>query len=276
MLSISADAMTVLNDNYEPIQLWVPVDTTYTQSVVAKSLSADTALVCISVGSGSSGVVGGDCIYVEVTNSTVTKLAELPIAAGAMSHMALERFSDETAVLCYLTDAQGMCVEMYASGRGGDAKLTKGNPLVLDGAKMGQIPAISSVSEEDGVVCYTETGSGNDLEWGKCVPVEVTPTSTSTATYTSTTPHTTTATSSTSVTTATETSTTGTSSTTPHTTTGTSSATETATATTETTATATATTSTQTTAEQVVDSGAIRIAGTCAPVAAFFVAQLLN
>merc|ERR1719382_111634 len=136
MLSISADAMTVPNGNYMPIQLWDPEDTTYTDTVVAQSLSADTALVCFSVGSGSSGVVGGDCIYVEVTASAVTKLAELPITAGAMSHMALKKFSDETAVLCYLTDAQGTCVEMYASGKGSEAQLTKGNPLVLDGAKM--------------------------------------------------------------------------------------------------------------------------------------------
>jgi len=277
MLSISADPnMTVPDDNYLPIQLWAPVSTTYTQTVVAQSLSADTALVCISRVSGSSSEAGGDCIFVEVTASTVTKLAELPIAAGAMSHMALKKFSDETAVLCYLTDAQGMCVEMYAPSQGGDGNLTKGNALVLDGAKMDQIPAISSVSQEDGVVCYTDTGSGSDLEWGKCVPVEVTPTSTSTATYTSSTPHTTTETSSTSATATTETSTTGTSSTTPHTTTGTSSTTETATATTETTATLTVTTNTQTTAEQVEDSGAIRIAGAWAPVAAFLVTQLLN
>jgi hypothetical protein len=228
------------------------------------------------VGSGSSGVVGGDCIYVEVTASTVTKLAELPIATGDVRHMALKKFSDETAVLCYMTDMQGTCVEMYASGRGSAAQLTKGNPLVLEDAKVDQPLAISSVSEEDGVVCYTEIGSGNNLEWGKCVPVEVTPTSTSTGTDTSSTPHTTTESSSTTVTTATETSTTGTSSTTPHTTTGTSSTTETVTATTETTATVTATTATQTTAEQVVDSGAIRTAGACAPVAALLAAQLLN
>lgn len=278
VLSITAGKVTIPNfAGYYPIQLWEPVATTFARSVVAQSLSADTALVCFSRGSGSSGVVGGDCIYVEVgANSTITKLAELPIAAGAMSHMALEKFSDETAVLCYMTDTQGTCVEMYASGKGDVAQLTKGNPLVLEDAKVDQVPAISSVSEEDGVVCYTEVGSGNSLEWGKCVPVEVTPTSTSTGTDTSSTPHTTTESSSTTVTTATETSTTGTSSTTPHTTTGTSSTTQTATATTGTTATATATTTSQTTAEQVVDSGAIRIAGACAPVAALLVAHLLN
>ncbi|CAK0803389.1 unnamed protein product [Prorocentrum cordatum] len=216
------------------------------------------------------------CIYVEVTASTVTKLAELSIAAGELSHMALERFSDETAVLCYLTDTQGVCVEMYASGKGGAAQLTKGNPLLVDpgDAKAGHALAITSVSEEDGVLCYTETGEGNDLNWGKCVPVEATPTSTSTGTYTSSTPHTTSATSSTSATATSETSTTATSSTTPHTTTATSSTTETLTATSETTATVTGTTATQTTAEQVVDSGAVRITGSCAPLVAFLVAQL--
>jgi hypothetical protein len=281
MLNISGEEITIANGDEWPIQLWVPVDTTFTRTLVAQSLSADTALVCISVGRGSSE--GGYCVYVEVTASTVTNLAELPITADAMSHMALKRFSDETAVLCYLTDeecddedTQVTCVEMYASGRAGEANLTKGNPLMLDGAETCKIPAISSVSEEDGVVCYTETGSGNDQQWARCVPVEVTPTSTSTGTDTSTTPHTTTETITTSTGSSTATSITGTSSTTPHTTTGTSSATETVTATTETTATVTAAATTQTAEEQVPDSGAIRFAGTCAPVAAFLVAQLLN
>jgi len=263
MLSISGDTLTVSDTSWMPLQA-----TKFTESVVAQSLSSDTALVCFTEGSDPSNPTGlgvaGECIFVEVSASVATKKAELSITSGAISHMALKKFSDETAVLCYMTATQGTCVEIFASG----SALTKGEPLVLDGANLLQHPAISSVSAQDGVVCYTGTDSGNKANWGKCVPVEVTPVSTGTGTSSSSTPHTTTETSSTSVTVTTETSSTGTSSTTPHTTTGTSSSTETATATTATTE-----TTTLTTVEQVVSSGAVRIASMGAPMIAFLAAR---
>jgi len=233
---------------------------------VARSLSDSTALVCFSEGDttrpisdNSPGIAGG-CLSVEVSASAITQNAALSITDGAISSLALQMFSDETAVLCYLagdsTDLEegvGTCVEMFASG----SELTKGRPLSLEGAKMSNKPAISSVSDTDGVVCYTEVGSVNNLDWGKCVAVEAVPTSTKT-----TTPHTTTETSSSTVTSISATTRSETSSTTPHTTTATSTSTETASTVTATEVSVTTATVTATTAtgQDIESSGCARAA----------------
>merc|ERR1712039_3850 len=120
-----------------------------------------------------------------------------------------------------------------------------GNPLLLEGAKVDHKAAIASVDNTDGVVCYTEVGSTNAQEFGKCITILAVPGPTTTST-----PHTTSETSlsetetsetetSSTVTTSSLTSSTQSSSTTvtttPHTTTVSSTTTATETATTATT-----------------------------------------
>jgi len=239
----SSGALTVPLAPGSTLANWVSLQPSKTtDEVVVTRLSSDTALVCYSEAAGSgSGGVAGDCAYVEVSASAVTiKGTALGVTSGAISHMALQSFSDETAVLCYQSSSQAVCVEMFASA----SLLTKGEPLAIAGAKANHGFGISSLSESEGVVCYTEEGSGNEQEFGTCVPVDVVPTSTSTETTSTSTPHTTTASST--ITTASSTTTLSdtTTSSTPHTTTATSTSTETVTGTTVTTATGTTATST--------------------------------
>jgi hypothetical protein len=219
-------------------------ETKFTKHVVAQGLTGDTAMVCYTEGtSGSQGSdtgpgSAGSCAWLQVSETTISRAADVSVATGDIAQPVLKRFSDETAVLCYLGEGvggstEGVCVELAAT----DSALVKGDKLRPSGAKVGHRAAVASVTDTDGVVCYTEVGVDEAEEWGRCIAVEVVPTSTSTST-----PHTTTGTSvsqtstQTSVTTLTETSSTS-ATTTPHTTTETTLTTATVTATSVTTST---------------------------------------
>jgi len=214
-------------------------------------LSEDCALVCYMEGDASPT---GKCAKLWLSGSMISKGDDYQITEGAISHLTVRAFFNETVVACYhsVSGGDSVCAVLDASS---DALTSEGADMRFDDAMTSKGLELTSLSKASGLICYEST-SGD----GMCREIQVLPKTTTTETSSWTQSSTTTfATSSSTQTTDSSSITsslTSDTSTTPHTTTETFTSTSTETTTPHTTT----ETFTSTTA-QVVDSGAPEMTG---------------
>jgi hypothetical protein len=151
----------------------VSISTDHAEVPSVTVLSADSALVCYMEGETSPT---GKCTKLSLSGSTISRGDDYQITQGAISHLTVKAFSNETVVACYhsVPGGDSVCAVLDASS---DVLTSDGADMKFDDAMTSKGLELTSLSEGSGLICYEST-SGD----GVCRELRLLPRTTTTET----------------------------------------------------------------------------------------------